>query len=255
MNDDQKILRLERYFRDPIVGEGYLHKGVRNSQACTNIRDALRFLGYQVADTNEYDNELESVVTAFQDKYNHRFKDGLFGPGTRKLLTEQVVQQGGERLFLAMKHPERDQPPIVFLSYAWEDDEIVNKIDQWLRDNGVRVSRDTTDFLPGRRLSDEIIKAIAAADKVLAVYSMRSKHRDWPRFEITIAEQEEQTGNKHFLIYLVLDETALPKHDPNRIAVMAKGRHLQDVGADVLRGILGQKSEPKRYDYDPKEIL
>jgi TIR domain len=255
MDDDQKILRLERYFRDPIVGEGYLHKGARNSEACRNIRIALRFLGFNVVDGNEYDDELEVAVTDFQNKYDHRFKDGLFGPGTRKLLTKELINEGGEHLFRTMRHPEGNQPPNVFLSYAWEDDEVVNKIDQWLRDHGIRVSRDTTDFLPGRQLTDEIIKAIAGVDKVIAVYSPRSKHRDWPQFEIKIAEQEEQTRKKYFLIYLALDGIELPRYDTNRIAVMAKGKPLREVGSALLRGILGQKSDPKRYEYDENEIL
>jgi hypothetical protein len=253
--NNQRISRLERYFRDPIVGEGYLHKGARNSEACRNIGIALGFLGYTVAPKDEYDEELGNAVTAFQDKSGHQFIDGIFGPGTRKRLVEEVLKKGGERLFLTMKHPEGNEPPSVFLSYAWDDTHIINKIDQWLRDNGVRVSRDTRDFMPGMQLDHAIVRAIAEADKVIVAYSSYSKNRDWPQFERVTAEQEERLARKHFLIYLVLDDTALPKHDPNRIAVLAKGKPLRDVGADLLRGIMGQKTEPKRYEYDENEIL
>lgn len=192
---------------------------------------------------------------AFQTDNKHTALDGYVGPGTRQRLTQKLIEKQGERVFATTKHPEGYQPPIVFLSYAWEDTEKVNKIDQWLRDNGIRVLRDNRDFVPGTLIPKAILQALVQADKVIAVYSSKSRHRDWPRFEINRAEQEEQMGRRHLLIYLVLDDTPLPSHDPYRIAVMAKGRVLREIGKDLLKGILGQKIEPPRYDYNENEEL
>jgi hypothetical protein len=254
MNTDFKVLRLERYFRDPIVGDDLLQPPM-SSVACRNIRSALRLLGYKLAPSDLYDKELEEVVLAFQYDNNHTALDGLVGPGTRRLLTEMLLSKRGEKAFTRMKHPEGRQPPIVFLSYAWKDTPVVNKLDQWLRDHGIRVLRDTRNFKPGHQIPNSIRDAIIQADKVVAVYSTRSKHRDWPRFEISIAEEQEKTSTGPLLIYLILDNTQLPKYDPHRIAIKAKGRALREVGQDLLKGILGQEPEPARYDYDENERL
>jgi hypothetical protein len=226
-----------------------------SSEACRNIRIALRFLGYELPDNNTYDEAVERAITALQLDERHLYVDGYTGPGTRRLLTRTLLKKGGERLFLTMKHPEGDQPPLVFLSYSWKDTDIVNKIDQWLRDQDIRVLRDNRDFRPGTAIPEAILESIVQADKVIAIYSSKSRQRDWPRFEISIAEKEEQIGRRHLLIYLVLDNTPLPAHDPHRIAVMAKGRTLREVGQDLLRGILGEKAEPPRFEYDENEKL
>lgn len=250
----QKIRIKERYFRDPVVGDGILRPPA-SGEACHNIRSALRLLNYKVASGDRYDNELEAAVLAFQTDYKHTSLDGYVGPGTRRLLTKKLLEKRGEQPFRRMTLPKGNQPPLVFLSYAWEDAKRVDKIDQWLRDHGIRVERDMRDFIPGKKLPQEITDAIARADKVIAIYSFKSRERDWPRFEINIAEQHEKNKKRDLLIYVVLDDAPLPKHDPHRIAVMAKDRTLGDVGKDLLRGIVGPKGKPLRYNYNENEAL
>ena len=145
--------------------------------------------------------------------------------------------------------------PSVFLSYAWNDAATVNKIDQWLRDNDIRVVRDERDFIPGNEISHEIETAIKRVDKVIAVLSRDSKGRDWPSFELKIAEQRECNGENRVLIYLILDDTSLPLHDPNRLAIRSSGKSLKNVGLELLRGIRGTAAEPVRYDYNEDELL
>jgi len=250
----QKIRRIEKYFRDPAVGDGILRPPA-SGEACHNIRSALRLLNYKVASGDLYDHNLEAAVLAFQTDNKHTSQDGFVGPRTRRLLTIKLLEKRGEQPFRRMTLPKGNQPPLVFLSYAWEDAERVNKIDQWLRDHEIRVERDTRDFLPGKKLPQEITDAITRADKVIAVYSFKSRERDWPRFEINIAEQHEKIKKHDLLIYLILDDIPLPKHDPHRIAVMAKDRTLGDVGRDLLKGIVGLKSKPVRYKYNENESL
>jgi hypothetical protein len=72
-------------------------------------------------------------------------------PNTRARLTRAVLERLGHTLFQRMIHPGCQQPPVVFLSYAWVDSALVNKIDQWLRGRGMRVLRDTREFAPGTK--------------------------------------------------------------------------------------------------------
>jgi len=143
----------------------------------------------------------------------------------------------------------------VFISYSWTDSEIVSQFDQFLRDRNIRVRIDTRDLLPGRQIPDAKKEAIVEVDKVLVFYSENSKNRDWPRFEVSIAEEVERKNKKDFIIYIVLDNTELPRHDPNRIAIFAKGKSFGDVGKQILMGIEGGLYDAPSINYDLKRII
>jgi hypothetical protein len=143
----------------------------------------------------------------------------------------------------------------VFLSYASGDAARVNKLDQWLRDNGVRVIRDTADFIVGTTIPENIRRSVAQADKVVVVFSVNSRDRDWLGFERAVAEEIERRIDKPILIYLCLDDTKLMTHDPLRLAITTAGRSLREIGSDILHALKGTKLEPTRYEYDEKEPL
>jgi hypothetical protein len=255
MNREAIALQIERYLRDPIVGDGVLAPPYKG-QVSQNIRSALQMIGFRIGSGTHYDEQLKAAILDFQKSYNHRNHDGLFGPGTRRLLATVLADKTGTHALSVLKDVENITPTAIFLSYAWTDSSPVDKIDQWLRDNGVRVQRDARDFKPGQQIPDAIRDAIVQADKVLLVYSANSKDRDWQRFEISVAEQKEQAGgHQGFIIYLVLDNTPLPKHDSNRIAVRSPGKSVRQIGEELLRGIVGQKGEPPRIEFDENEPL
>lgn len=240
----EALRNYERYFRDPDVGEGLLrlgHEGI----ACRNIRLALMNLGFEAGSGSRFDEQLEKCVLRFQKAHKHNVTDGQVGPRTRRRLTTVLLSQAGISPFQRMDDPAPSQSKRVFLSYAWGDGEVVDKLEQWLIRNGITVLRDKWSFPPGNQLPEMIRAKILESDKVIAVYSQRSKGRDWPAFEIRLAEERER-GGQTVLIYLVLDETPLPEPDPNRIAVLAKGRTFGEVGEELLHGINeGGKQRPQ----------
>jgi hypothetical protein len=251
MENQSEIIRLEKYFTDTEVGNyiGLSYKG----DICTNLRTALKRLGFRTNSGKEFDHVLENAILQFQIDYKHENQDGFFGPGTRKLLAKILLNEIGQEIFDDLIDFSGKNPQTLFISYAWNDTDQVNKIDQWLRDNGIKVKRDITDFIPGNQINEEIERAIIGSDKVLIVYSESSKNRDWPKFEQSIAERIEKDKRNSFIVYLVLDNVSLPKHDCNRIAIHAKGKMLKEVGNEILRSILNKKAEPPRYIIDPEE--
>jgi hypothetical protein len=246
-------LQLEKFFTDNEAGDylGIPYKG----SVCINLRRALKKLDFNPGSGNVFDEELENAVLEFQKAYNHNNKDGFFGQGTRKLLAEVLMKEYGSSIISEFTDFKKNNPLTLFISYAWQDKDTVNKIDQWLRDNGIKVRRDIYDFIPGKQLPEEIEKTIVESDKVLAVYSISSKDRDWPRFEISVAEKVEKDKRGHFIIYLILDDASLPKHDVNRIAITAKGKKLRVIGEQIIKGMNNNSSEPPRYDYNDDEVL
>ena len=250
--DSQKLARYSDFFRDPDVGDNLLGVGDRGI-ACDNLRLALGRLGYPAQKADGYDANLEKCVTAFQKEYKHNVVDGYVGPGTRQRLARVLLEKFGDAPFQDMKPPGQDVAPSVFLCYSHADSEVVDKVDQWLQDKGVRVWRDKRDIPPGSELTDVVKAIIREADKVVVVYSRQAKGHDWPEFEISVAREVERDGRR-VLIYLVLDDTPLPQYDTSRVAVMAKGRKLRDVGQDLLYGISGRR-EWTRVPYDEDEVL
>lgn len=181
--------------------------------------------------------------------------DGRVGPGTRERFVAEMLRGFTPSIFARLRRPEGWNRPGVFISYASADRDAVNKLDQWLRDHGLRVVRDCQFFVAGVTIQDNIARAIAASDKILAVLSANSRDRDWPRLEREIAEQVEVRLGSPVLVYLCLDDVALPAHDSTRLAIRARGKTLKDVGIEILNAVKGASIPQSQYAYDENEPL
>lgn len=245
------IERFEPYFKHPDPNRYVLRMGDR-AVACKNAKSALAALGFARAFGDEpqlYDEKLSEAVERFQKETGHKNIDGAIGPGTRSRLVSKLLQEFGASKFADLDASETVRIPTVFLSYAWIDTPRVNKLDQWLRDHGIRVIRDVSSFKAGSHIPDNIWKSVLSADKVIAVYSEKSKTRDWPSFEHQIAENVEHLIKAPVLIYLRLDDTPLKAHDPHRIAIEAQGKTLKQIGLEIQKS-LDMPVEPARFHYD-----
>lgn len=241
------VEKFARYFHDPEVGDAALRIGA-SGIACQNIGYALQYLNvpFSAPGSSTYDAELKKAVMCFQENNQHRVVDGAVGLETRNLLAHLLLTRFGPTIFLRLTSPVAHLPPAVFISYASKDSERVNEIDQWLRDHKVTVLRDIDWFFAGDTIPENIRGAIVEADKVLAVYSECSSSREWPQIERMIAEQFEADAGYSVLIYLVLDDTELPEHDLDRLAVIAKDRPLDEVGHDLLRAIRRERGRLRK---------
>jgi hypothetical protein len=259
--DDMKDLlaiRYQQYFRHPDNDHDVLEAGDR-AVACVNLRRALPMLriGGEIPSTDEmlFDEALTEAVREFQSRHGHRVADGRVGPGTRERLVSEMLHRFSPSIFARLRRPEIWSRPSVFISYASADREKVNKLDQWLRDHGLRVVRDCQYFIAGNTIQDNIARAIADSDKILAVLSSNSRDRDWPRLERELAEQVEERLGASVLIYVCLDDVDLPAHDRTRLAILTKGKALKEVGAEILNAVAGVPIPQWQYPYDENESL
>jgi hypothetical protein len=224
------VNRFQQYFRHPDDDHEVLELGDR-AFACANVRRALDMLGItfprETADELVYDETLREAVRSFQSQRKHPVTDGFIGPGTRERLVGELLHMFSLSIFARLRRPEVWSRRSVFISYSSVDRERVNKIDQWLRDKGVRVVRDCQFFVAGTTIQENIARALAHSDKILAILSKSSRDRDWPRFERELAEQVEAKLGAPVLIYLCLDDTALPAHDSMRLAIYSGGEDFE----------------------------
>ena len=257
--NDLLVDRFENYFRHPTSDHNVLRLGDR-CNACANVRRATAHLlgRYDDAgpDADRFDADLQQQVKAFQERFQHRVTDGEVGPGTRRLITKLLLEEGNTSIFERYRKPENTRLPCIFISYSWGDQDKVQKLVQWLRDHEVNVILDADSFLVGERVDESIRRAVAEADKVLAVFSKNSRDRRWPQFEREIAEQLESSlfGQK-LLIYLCLDDTPLPQHDNERIAIAGGQKPLKSIGNKILQALTGSASPMPRVPYDEDEPL
>jgi hypothetical protein len=212
MRIDYKLSRLERYFRDPVVGDSVLRRGMAN-EACRNIRIALKYLEYikhNVPDIDEYDEQLEDAVKAFQEQENHIVHDGYVGPRTRKLLTKVVVDKFGDRQpFTLMKFPKGEAFPMVFLSYAHVDTKAALRLYEDLNEAGVNVWFDKESLLAGEKWKQAIRREIRKSRFFIALLSNASiSKKGYVQSELKMAMEEldEYPSSDIFLIPVRLDD-------------------------------------------------
>lgn len=86
-----------------------------------------------------------------------------------------------------------------FISHSSKDKEFVEKLNGSLRVAGVMVWYAPEDLLPGKKLRDQINKAINSFDKLLIILSKNSMESDWVVTEIRDGRQREKEEGRQVL--------------------------------------------------------
>ncbi len=247
MYEDPRIAYFSKWFATAVNSPEVVSVGCEGPHV-RNLVHALSELGCRDSSPHAADY-LTRIVLKFQKKNNHSNVDGMVGPGTRRMITSDVLKKCGPEFF------EELEPTFTgfyqfFISYARADSGRVDKLDQWLRDHGVGVKRDIYNFRAGHKIPGELEKCLHLSDKAVIVHSATSKTRDWPVFERFAAEEVEKLRGVSYLIYLMLDGSLPPTTDPNRIYVDGSSKPLKDVGRELIHAIGEAGTGVKPYVYD-----
>jgi hypothetical protein len=189
-------------------------------------------------------------------KFVIRTKPYLVNDTTQVILTDAIINsktvfpadfnstQYGT-IFVSHTDPRANAVlPIVFISYAWVNGDVVSAIDQWLRLKNIKTKLDKRDFFAGSRIRDEIMRVMQECDVTLVFYSEQSKDKPWTQFESEFAKDLEMNAkiekrNPPRIIYIVLDNTPLPTvTEKQKLAVMAKGKRFELVCEEIYHHIL-----------------
>lgn len=198
---EDKVELYEHFFRDPKVGEGLLQPP-RAGIAIRNIRDALRFLNVPVAGGDLYDDELKTAVLRFQTEYKHDKQDGLVGPGTRKLLTKEVIAKGEWFFKRGRISPEY----AIFLSYSRKDEGTVADIVKAIRSRGIPVFRDKEAILGGASWPDVLYRSIRKCQVFLCMLSPYSAASINVIIEVALARH----ADRPIIVPVLLQAVELP---------------------------------------------
>ena len=99
------------------------------------------------------------------------------------------------------------------------------------------------EFKAGDEIAANARKAIAAADKVLAMLSAQSREREWTSMEWEFAEEVERQVDDTVLVFVCLDETPLPERHRERLAIPA-GIPVHEVGQRILHALGAEMLRP-----------
>lgn len=137
--------------------------------------------------------------------------------------------------------------PRVFLSYAWNDKDMVLAVDQWLRDKGARVILDERNFTAGENIREEILRWIQEAGVVVCFVSRDSSERHYPRLEREIAETLRGTSGTR-VIYFNLDDTVLDVIQGGRLYVPGHKLTFEAACEKLWQGIKRTVQPPSAVD-------
>jgi len=147
-------------------------------------------------------------------------------------------------VYVTRSEQEQHVRPIVFISYAWANEDVVLALEHWLSTKGLATKIDRRDFFAGSRIRDEIMRVMAQCDVILIFYSQQAKDKPWPQFERELAADLEMAAKQKGTspprtIYVVMDGAEFPSvTEANRLAVMAKGKRFELVAEEIYHNIL-----------------
>lgn len=187
MTADRETQKWERYFRDPRVGDGVLGPPA-SGIACANIRTALRMLGYESKYGDEYDDAIAGLVLRFQTDSGHTSRDGLFGRGTRRLLTGKLLEKYGTVVFDRMTDPQRKY---IFVSYKREDLPRIAPFLKLMTDWGYTIWFD--EGIPGgAHWHEHIAEKVAECDFLMVFLSQAAADSKWVQRELKFADAKDK---------------------------------------------------------------
>ena len=172
------------------------------------------FRGAEIGHTIFADNDLSNAL-GLEDVYH-------IGPSTigietlfksRGRIPEAFLRGAGVPEDFITFIPSLVECPIEFyssfISYSHHDEEFARRLYSRMRDENLRVWYAPEDMRGGRKLHEEIFRAIQIHDKLLLVLSAHSMKSDWVMTEIRRARKVEREENRRklFPIRLVDFET------------------------------------------------
>ena len=181
-------------------------------------------------------------------------KGAFFDAETKFPLEFDPILAGAKFVTKAEAAGIMTEPPIVFISYAWADEDVVLAIDQWLRLKRVSTRMDRRDFFAGSRIHEEIIRVMQDCNVVVIMYSEKAKDKPWPQFERELAADLEMDAKSQGkkpprIIYVVADNAAFSSvTEPMRLAITAKGKRFDLVCEEIYHSILQLPKEADQID-------
>ena len=167
-------------------------------------------LGRSIADLEEAARIKAEAPPAdrggLQDEIRALIEDAL----SQGVQTESLLS-AVRRSISSLQAKKERRGPVVFLSYANLDREVVRQVASGLDAHGIRVWFDEAKLKPGVRWISEIERALDRADFILFFISASSVHRSWPQRELQIAMHRQISGEGGAVILpILLEEAEVP---------------------------------------------
>jgi uncharacterized protein YjbI with pentapeptide repeats len=145
--------------------------------------------------------------------------------GNPDLTNEQITNVGYRIIELRSTQPIQMHP--LFISYSSSDSAFVNKIEEKLRELGIRFWRDTHEMVAGR-METQIDQAIRHNPTLLLVLSEASVESDWVQHEARKARELEREIRRDVICPIALDGSWKTCNWPERLREQIREYHVLD---------------------------
>lgn len=180
------------------------------------------------------------------------FKDAIIDINTESPYVDLV--EAGAIYISQSEHISTTSKPVIFISYAWANEDAVLAVEAWLLSKGLDTRIDKRDFFAGARIRDEITRVMIDCNVILIFYSKLCEGKPWPQFERELAADIEMSAKQKGtvpprIIYIVIDDASLPSvSEANRLAIMATGKRFEFVCEEIYHNILQLPRAPGNVD-------
>lgn len=141
----------------------------------------------------------------------------------------------------------------IAISFAGEDVDLASRLAERLEKTGVSVffaSAQQADLL-GERLRRILTRKYGSGTRfVVALVTQHYSMKDWTRFELEIAREEEQKRGEAFVLPLLLADASVVQIPSDKVHL-----DLRTTGLDKIVEILAQKVRMHRGDLSPQNLL
>jgi len=130
------------------------------------------------------------------------------------------------------------EAPRVFIAYAKEDRDFVDRLSEDLLGLGFRIWNYVVEVKPGDNLHRKIREGLSTSGYVIAVLSEASLNSKWVMEEMETALNREQKGLWPKVIPVIIDEVSPPTFLRDKVYVDLRGRYEEGLASvvDVMQG-------------------
>lgn len=142
----------------------------------------------------------------------------------------------------------------VFLSHSYEDNDIAQKVRNYLVHHDLDVFDDKSDIATGSNLKASINQAISDSDAVLFFVSKNSEKSQWVQHEMSLAVSNRLNGKDVKLIPVVLDKHAeVPFFLKDYLYLdMSRSKDFESSMMKLIEGIKSEHRTSAREDLEAK---
>lgn len=169
-------------------------------------------------------------------------------PTVKEALRLEEDHSSGSKESSDRTQTPRDEPPTIFISYAYADNERAKKLIDGLRERGYEIWIGDENVQIGDDIVSELRKNINEADAFISLISDNSVNSSWMQAELSEAITKKQLDSEFSILPVLLDDCNIPESISN--ITHADARESVDTAVEAISDVIDETTK----GYQPKDV-